>query len=428
MAGLLSDLGAEVIKIEAPHRLDQTRGRAFGPYLDNEVGQEPWNRSGIFHVVNRGKKSLVLNMAEPEGRDVFRKLVKKSDIVLDNYTPRVMRKWGCHYDELKKIKPSLIMLSNTGYGSSGPWSAFPSQGTTLEATMGITYYTGYRNDKPWKVGQSYPDFLACWTGLSAIFAALIHRRKTGEGQWIDLGMYQVGAALIADQMLQMQLTGTEQERIGNEHPRHVPSNVYRARGDDRWLALTVRDDKEWTALAKLMNQPQLAHDERFKRATARARHRQMVDILVAAWVEDKDAKQLADLLQSEGIAAGPVFNSRDLLLDEHLRHRQFYELHEHAEPIGRRPIISRPYRLKFRRPHIQKSAPKFGEDNHQILSEILGLSEYEVNCLYERHVISNRPTDAGKAAPLNLKQSIKLGTITAVEERYRSTLGLTSDD
>src|SRR3974377_109431 len=136
-------------------------------------------------------------MGEEEGLAVFRKLVERSDIVLENYTPRIMPKWGLDYPELKRINPSIIMLSNTGYGSTGPWSAFPSQGTTLEATMGITFYTGYRGEKPSKVGQSYPDFLACWSGLCALFAALAHRRKSGEGQWIDLGMYQTGSALVA---------------------------------------------------------------------------------------------------------------------------------------------------------------------------------------------------------------------------------------
>jgi len=428
MASLLGDLGAEVIKIEAPHRLDQTRGRAFGPYLDNEIGQDPWNRSGIFQVVNRGKKSLVLNMAEPAGREIFLQLMEKSDVVLDNYTPRVMRKWGVNYEELRKRKPSLIMLSNTGYGSTGPWHAFPSQGTTLEATMGITYYTGYRNGKPWKAGQSYPDFLACWTGLNAIFAALIHRRRTGEGQWIDLGMYQVGAALIADQILQTQLTGSDQERMGNEHPKHVPSNIYPALGDNRWLAISVCNDSEWKELAGLMSQPQLAEDERFSRAASRRLHRAEIDMLVSDWVKGQNAEHLADLLQSKGIAAGPVFNSKDLLLNKHLRHRQFYEYLEHQSPIGLRPIISRPYRLKFRKPHIHKSAPKFGEDNRRILTETLGLCEQAIDHLYETRTISDKPTGAGRAAPLNLEQSMKLGTITGVDEDYQSILGLTPGD
>src|SRR5262249_17873617 len=159
-------------------------------YLDNDTREDALNRSGIFQVVNRGKRSLVLDMATPGGKEVLRELIARCDIMVDNFTPRVLPGWGLDQAELRRINPGLVALSNTGYGATGPWRNFPSQGTTLEATIGIAAYTGYRGDKPWRVGQSYPDFLACWSGLAAIFAALRHRRRTGQGQSIDLGMYQ----------------------------------------------------------------------------------------------------------------------------------------------------------------------------------------------------------------------------------------------
>ncbi|OGA04621.1 MAG: hypothetical protein A3H35_13440 [Betaproteobacteria bacterium RIFCSPLOWO2_02_FULL_62_17] len=428
MGGLLSDLGAEVIKIEAPHRLDQTRDRTFRSYLDNDPGEDPWNRTGIFQVLNRGKESLVLDMGQPQGREVFRQLVQKSDIVLENYTPRVMPKWGLHYEELKKLKPSLIMLSNTGYGSTGPWSAFPSQGTTMEATMGITHYTGYRGDKPWKVGQSYPDFLACWSGLGALFAALTHRRRTGEGQWIDLGMYQIGAALVAEPMLQKQLDGSERERIGNEHPEHVPSNLYRARGDDRWVAITVENDAQWAALAGLMNQPRLSDDERFRHAEGRRRHRSEIDALVAKWTCERDVLEILALLQSHGIACGPVFNARDLLVNEHLRQRGFYERVEHGAPIGARPIIGRPYRLRFRDARIHKQAPRFGEHNRHILRDLLGMNSEQIESLFEAGIVSDRPTNPGPSGTLNTEAMLRLHTLVAMDSDYRSRIGLSADD
>ncbi|TAK72233.1 MAG: CoA transferase [Betaproteobacteria bacterium] len=428
LGGLLSDLGAEVIKIESPHRLDQTRGRAFGPYLDNDPGEDPWNRSGIFHVLNRGKQSLVLDLGQPQGRDVFLWLLRKSDIVLDNYTPRVMPKWGLDYEELKKLKPSLIMLSNTGYGSTGPWSAFPSQGTTLEATMGISYYTGYRGDKPWKVGQSYPDFLACWAGLSALFAALAHMRKTGRGQRIDLGMYQIGAALVAEPILQKQLDGGDRERIGNEHPEHVPSNLYRARGDDQWMAISVESDEQWAILARLMNQPQLADDERFCHASGRRRYRDKIDALVAQWARERDVIEMLGLLQSRGIACGPVFNARDLLVNEHLRHRGFYERVEHKPPIGPRPIIGRPYRLRFRDARIRKQAPRFGEDNRPILRDLLGLNPEQIENLFEAKVVCDKPTNPGQSGSMNTEAMLRLRTLAALDSDYRSRIGLGADN
>jgi crotonobetainyl-CoA:carnitine CoA-transferase CaiB-like acyl-CoA transferase len=420
MAGLLSDLGAEVIKIEAPHKLDQTRGRAFGPYLDNDPAQDPWNRSGIFYVVNRGKRSLAMDLSQPEGQEIFRELIAKSDIVLENFTPRVMRKWGLNYDELKKIKPSLIMLSNTGYGSTGPWSSFPSQGTTLEATMGITFYTGYRGDKPWKVGQSYPDFIACWAGLNGLWAAIAHMRKTGQGQWVDVGMYQLGVALMPEPILQKQLDGTEPVRMGNEHAEHVPSNLFQTKGTDQWLALTIQTDSQWATLTVLMQQPELASDPRFCTAAARQHNRNAVNALVAAWCLTHTPQALFEQLQTHGIAAAPVLNSRDLLRDPHLKHRNFYETVIHPEPIGERPIIGRPYKLRFRDAHIKKPGPRFGEDNDSILREILGKTPEQISALKDSNVVSDFPTNPGLSGTMDTESMLKLKTLIAVDQDYRA--------
>lgn len=420
MAGLLSDLGAEVIKIEAPHKLDQTRGRAFGPYLDNDPASDPWNRSGIFYVVNRGKRSLALDLSQPEGQTLFRELVAKSDIVLENYTPRVMRKWGLNYDELKKIKPSLIMLSNTGYGSTGPWSSFPSQGTTLEATMGITFYTGYRGDKPWKVGQSYPDFIACWAGLNGLWAAIAHLQKTGEGQWIDVGMYQLGVALMPEPLIQKQFDGSEPIRMGNEDAVHVPSNLYQAQGNDQWIALTVQTDAQWAVLSALMKQPNLAVDPRYKTAKARREHRDHVNALVAQWCCAHTPAALFEQLQACGIASGPVLNSRDLLRNEHLQHRQFYESVTHPEPIGERPIIGRPYRLKFRDARIKRPGPRFGADNESVLRDILGKTPEQIATLKEAKIICDLPTNPGISGTMDTQAMLQQKTLVAVDSNYRA--------
>ena len=428
MAGLLSDLGAEVIKIEAPHKLDQTRGRAFGPYLDNDPAQDPWNRSGIFYVVNRGKRSLAMDMSTPEGQRIFKGLVAKSDIVLDNYTPRVMRKWGLHYDELKQIKPSLIMLSNTGYGSTGPWSAFPSQGTTLEATMGITYYTGYRGDKPWKVGQSYPDFIACWAGLNGLWAAISHLRKTGEGQWIDVGMYQLGIAMMPEPFIQYQLDGTEPERIGNEHAEYVPSNLYKTQGVDQWIALTVETDAQWQALASYMKESELGADPNYASAAARRKLRDIVNNKVSLWALQQDARHLTQALQALGIAAGHICNSRDLLSDPHLIERGFYEKVRHHEPVGERPIIGRPYRLRFRDAKIKKGGPRFGEDNTAILRDIVGMSAEQIDAARANGIISDTPTNPGISGTMNTEMMLELGTLNAVDKNYKDYFSFKSEN
>jgi crotonobetainyl-CoA:carnitine CoA-transferase CaiB-like acyl-CoA transferase len=424
MAGLLADLGAEVIKIEAPHKLDQTRRGVFTTYLDDDTGEGAMNRSGIFQVLNRGKQSMVIDMSRPEGREVFRELVACSDIVLENYTPRVMKSWGLDYEALRKIKPSLIMLSNTGYGGSGPWSGFPSQGTTLEATMGIAHYTGYRGDKPWKAGQSYPDFLACWTGLTGLFAALHHLRRTGEGQRVDLGMYQVGVALIPEPLLQVQLDGHDLERIGNEDAVHVPSNAYRALGDDRWVALTVETDAQWQALCGLMERDGIVAAGRFATAAGRREHRAEVNDLVERWTQRHDGRALMALLQSQGIACGPVFNNRDLLLDAHLAARGFHERVEHPAPIGVRPIMGRPWKLLRRNIRVRKPAPAYGEDNRRILRQTLGMDAERAESLIAARVVCDQPNGAKPLDAMGLAALRRLKSVHEVDADYREKLGI----
>jgi crotonobetainyl-CoA:carnitine CoA-transferase CaiB-like acyl-CoA transferase len=420
---LLSDLGAEVIKIEPPTRLDSMR---TNDWLSREVGagNDPWNRSGGFQTLNRGKRSLVLNLAQERGREVFKKLVAVSDIVINNYTPRVLRGWGLGYDELEKIRPGLILLSNTGYGSTGPWSPFPVQGTVLENTMGITAYTGYRGDKPWKVGQSYPDFITCWTGLTAVMAAVLHHKATGEGQAIDMGMYQIGVALMPEPLLALQATGETWERIGSEDRVHVPSNVYPAAGDDRWLTISVTSDDEWAAFARAIGRPELAADERYREASQRRSRREEIDAIVRAWTARQDAWSATRALQDAGVAAGPVLSVRDLLLDPHLRARGFYEYVEHWQPMGVRPLIGRPYVFRNTPLRIRKPAPRYGEDNSYVLRDVLRLDEAEIASLYEEGITSDAPLFKPNVRPDDLEPGLRNGSIREIDADYREKLGL----
>lgn len=424
MAALLSDLGAEVIKIESPHKLDPTRQGVLTTYLDNDSRTDGINRSGMFQVVNRGKRSIVIDMAKEEGRALLRDLVAKADIVVDNFTPRVMPSWGLGHEELLRINPRLVCLSNTGYGSSGPWRNFPSQGTTLEPTMGISAYTGYRGGGPWKVGQSYPDFLACWTGLAALFAALHHLRRSGEGQWIDLGMYQVGAALIPEALLQFQIDGTEPERIGNEHALHVPSNAYPAAGEDRWLALTVETDGQWQALAGLMAGDGVAVEPALADAATRRARRDAVDALVGGWVREQDAGALAERLQAAGIAAGPVLDNRGLLLDPHLAARGFHERVLLPAPMGLRPIMGRPWKFAERPVRIRHPGPRYGADGETILREVLGYGELRVTRLFAEKVVCTEPTEPKPFDAMGLAELQRVKAIHEVDPDYRRKLGI----
>jgi crotonobetainyl-CoA:carnitine CoA-transferase CaiB-like acyl-CoA transferase len=406
VGGLLADLGAEVIKIEAPHRLDQSR-TIFSPFFENDPDANHWDRAGAFHVVNRGKRSLAVNLAVPDGRDLLRRLVAQADIVLENFTPRVMRGWGMTYPELAPLNPRLIMLSNTGFGSSGPWSAFRAQGTTLEATMGLSRYAGYEDGPPSKVGQSYPDFLACWTGMLMVLAALVHRERTGHGQWIDLGMHQLGAAVIPEALLRFQLTGEDERRGASHEPDARFGSVVRAGGEDRWLAVTAFSETQLEAL----------------RETVGAKPGDALEAALGSWARSRDAGAAADRLQAAGVPAGPVLDARDLFEDRQLRARGFYEDVVCAD--GRvRPLIGRPYQWHGERSSVgvRGCAPDFGEAATWVLEEVLGLEARHRDALRAAGVVTDAPVDAAPADALDLQAMLRSGSLARVDGDYQDVL------
>ena len=249
-------------------------------------------------------------------------------------------------------------------------------------------------------------------------------RKTGEGQWIDCGMYQLGLSLIPEALIQKQLDGTDRPRIGNEDLEHVPSNLYRASGNDQWIALTVDSDERWTKLAALMGHPALAQDKRYATAAARRAHRVEINALVSDWTASREVIELTRLLQAQDIASGPVLNSKDLFINEHLQHRGFYERVEHPAPIGPRPIIGRPYRLRFRDAHIKKPGPRFGEDNDAILRDVLGMTPEKIAELKANKVVCDLPTNPGISGTMDTDMMLSLGTLSAVDKDYRSIMGV----
>jgi crotonobetainyl-CoA:carnitine CoA-transferase CaiB-like acyl-CoA transferase len=411
LGALLCDLGAEVIKIEAPHRLDQIRSW-FGPFFDNDPGEEWWNRSATFQLVNRGKRSFGLDLSSAAGRDVLRQLIAVSDVMIDNFTPRVLRGWDLTYERLRDGNPGLVMLSNTGYGSTGPWSEFRAQGTTLEATMGISGVTGYAQGKPSRAGQSYPDFIACWSGLTMLMAALIHRERTGHGQLIDLGMYQLGPVVIPEALLGFQAHGAEFARRGSSDIDVLLSGLFRAAGDDRWLAVTLGDRRDLARAAALI--PALAplcdHD-RWSGEDARA-----ATDAIAAWALGRDDLAAATELQASGVAAGPVLDARDLLDDPQLRARRFYETVDLGPVAGRRPLIGRPYSWLTDEPRVgvRGPAPAFAADNGYVLRDLLALDEDRVAELYACGAVADAPTAEVRRAPqsgLDLDALVASGVI-----------------
>ena len=393
----LADLGAQVIKIDTHHAafVDTTR-TLTGPYPDNEPGADFWNRAGTFQTLNRGKRSLTLDLRNERAMAILLDLIAVSDIVLENFTPRVTRRFGLDYPSLRAVKPNLILVSNTGYGHSGPWSDFGAMASALEPTHGSGAYMGYlepdskgrlaATDTPNKIGNSYTDFLACWSAQLAIMAALLRRANTGQGVWIDLAMYQTGVSFFGEGLLDYAYNGRRTRRRGNRHDAVSPHGCYSCRGNDRWVTLAVRDDGDWRALCRVLGQPELLDDARFAEPLTRYRHQDDLDAIIADWTAQRTQEEAVAALQQAGIPAGPVLDAGQLLADTHLRTRDFFEAVEHpsASGLGQREYPGRGWKLSGADVKISGPAPDLGEANGYVLTEVLGLPAGEITELGRR--------------------------------------------
>jgi crotonobetainyl-CoA:carnitine CoA-transferase CaiB-like acyl-CoA transferase len=426
--GYLADLGAEVIKIEGPGRPDITRtGGLYGTFPDNEAGQDWWNQPSTYNLLNRGKRSLTLDMSTESGRELFRQMVSISDVVMENFTPRVMRRWNLDYPNLKKIKPDIIMVSNTGYGhGDGPYSSYPAQATTQEGTHGHCWVTGYQGGEPAKAGRSFVDFLSTWSAVFAIGAALRYRNQTGKGQWIDIGMYQAGVMFISEYIMDAMINGREGGRIGNRHPYRAPQGCYPARGHDQWVTLSVGSDAEWQALCRLMGREELAQAPRFADVLARQRHHDEIDEIIRAWTGERDKYELMHLLQGAGIPGGPVLTGKEVHFDPHYQSRNFLERVKYPleRQIGTRIFMGRPYQFSNTPMKIRRPAPAFGEANEYVLKGLLGVDEDAYQGLAQDAIIASVPTSGEPAPRLDPAKAVEMGLMAEWDPDYRERLGL----
>jgi crotonobetainyl-CoA:carnitine CoA-transferase CaiB-like acyl-CoA transferase len=430
--GLMADLGAEVIKIEGPGRLDITRDSPFaGVHADNDPGPDPWNRTSSFNLINRGKKSLALDLSRPEGREVLRDLVRVSDVLLEGFTPRVMRSWELDYPRLRSLKPDLVMVSNTGYGhGAGPYSNYPAQATTQEATHGLAHVTGYRGDIPSKAGQSFVDFLASWACLMGMALGLRYRRRFGRGLWVDVGMYQLGCYTLSEYVLDWLANGRLPERLGNRHPWHAPQGCYPCDGADQWCVLSVRDDQEWAALCGVLGEPGLAREPRLATARGRREHHDELDALISRWTRRLGKFEAMERLQAAGVPAGAVLDARDVNLDPHYRARGFLETVEFPpeRKMGRRVILGRPWRLGRTPLSVGGPAPAFAQHNREVLQGLLGYSDERYADLERAGVISARPTQLRPLAHMGMDERVQEGKLAYHDPDYKRRLGIEDAD
>ena len=431
----LADLGAEVIKLDTNHIqfMDSTRASGFtgGPFPGNDPGEGYWERGGTFQTLNRGKRSLTLDLRSEAAQAIVKDLVSVSDVVIENFTPRVMARFGLDFASLKKHRPDLVMVSNTGYGHSGPWSNFGAMASALEPTHGTGAFMSYLTkgpegglipeDTPQKMGNSYTDFLATWTALSAIMASLIQRARTGRGVWIDLAMYQVGASFVGEGLLDYAHNGRRTRRMGNRHQSMAPHGCYPCLGDDQWVTLAVRNDADWLAFREVAGQecPELL-DPRFDQASGRFANQDALDLAVAGWTSTRGQYQVMEKLQAVGVPSGPVLNARSLLADPHFRSRGFFEPAQHppATGLGRREYIGRGWKLSGNNLEIQGPAPLLGEANDYLLRGLLGLSDGDIETLENDQVVGMEPVGASVPNTVSLDEQVELGWIVEWDREH----------
>ena len=378
----LAHLGADVIRIESAKRLCPSR--LIPPWPDNESGV---NRAGYFNQYNQGKRSLTLDLKAPEAIDIAKTLVSKSDIVMNNFASGVMEKLGVGYDVLRRIKPDIIMVSLPGYGTSGPEKDFVSYGPPQVAQSGLSALTGYVGGPPMMAGFSYGDPNGGVHATFAVMAALLHREKTGQGQYIDLSQWEAAIMLLPEALMDYSMNGTQPERMGNRDPHMAPHGVFRSKGDDRWVSLSVRDEAEWQRLCEVMGQPELSADARFASLAARKENEAALEAIVTAWTQEISADEATQALQNAGIPAYPTLDAIDMVNSPHVGARDYFVELEHPE-VGTRRHMGIPWTMSRTPCEIRRPAPCLGQDTDAVLTDIVGLSQDEITALRERDILT----------------------------------------
>ena len=423
----LGDMGAEVIRLESVQRLESYRTDSL---YHNEVAGDFWNRGANFYEQNRNKLGLTLDLSRDAGHAVLRELIAISDVFAENFTPRVIRNFGLEYADLRRIRPDIIMVSSTGYGFDGPWANFGATGPATEGAAGLAYITGYRNGGPMMSEIPYTDYTAGEHTVTAVMLALMHRLNTGRGQFIDISQTQTCSATIPEALLDWTVNGRVAERRGNEDPAMSPHGCYPCAGDDRWIAIAIDSDAAWQALCRVMGRGDWAADRRYADALSRINHRSELDQMLAFETRAHDNHALMARLQAAGVAAGAVMDSENLLFNEHLNARRFYEVVEHHPDTGMPPLpyAGRPWKLS-RTPAVPpRPAPIMGQHNREILADLLGKTGDEITRLEEANIIGYAPLSPRGVRRPSLDEQVRQGRMQRYEtdyaERVRQGFGI----
>jgi len=296
-AKMLGDYGAEVLRIESRVRPEQER--TIGPYKDNIRG---FDRSGMFAQVNTSKLCVTINLAHPKGIELSKRFVAWADVVMESYAGGAIKRMGLGYEEVKKVKPDIIMLSSCALGQTGPYGTHPGYGGPVTALSGFNYIAGWPDREPAELG-TYTDFVAPHYNVVAILAALDYRRRTGKGQYLDMSQFENGVHFIAPLVLDYVVNGHIAERVGNRCSFAAPHGAYRCRGEDRWCAIAVYTDEEWNSFCRVIGNPAWTKDPKFSTLLGRKENEEELNELVEEWTINHFPEKVMNLMQAAGVGA-----------------------------------------------------------------------------------------------------------------------------
>ena len=366
---ILADLGADVVKVERTGAGDDTRG--WGPpFLKDRFGAET-REAGYYLSVNRGKRSITLELDKPEGQQVVRALAARSDIVLENFKVGTLARFGLGYNELKAVNPKIIYCSITGFGQTGPRCDAAAYDFMIQAMCGLMSVTGEPDDRPGgcpeKVGVPIVDIMSGMYAAIAVLAALARRNETGRGDYIDIGMLDVGVSFLANQAMNYLVSGKAPRRTGNAHPNIQPQDVFAAR--DGHLVLVVGNDGQFAKCCEALGRPEWATDERFAENSGRVRNRTVLTPLIAGVLRQRDTAHWIAKLEAQGVPCGPINTVPQVFEDEQVRHRGM--LVDIAHPLsGTVPQVVSPMRFSDAPLAFERAPPLLGQHTGEILREL----------------------------------------------------------
>jgi crotonobetainyl-CoA:carnitine CoA-transferase CaiB-like acyl-CoA transferase len=390
-------MGADVIHMESIKRPDGLRAAT----LKFDMSDQWWEAGPFYASTNTNKRDLTLDMSSPTGRALARRLIAMSDVVVENYSPRVFEEWGLGWERVHEINPSIVMVRAPGYGLSGPWRDRVAYATTIEQACGAAWVTGFPDDRP-DCTSGAMDPLA---GSHAVYAALMalnHGRRTGEGTLVEVPQFNSGFNLLAELIVEHSATGRILGRVGNRSWTLAPQGTYRCADAERdvpgvppddWVSVSVEDDSQWLALCRVIGADALAASPELKAVDGRSEHHDRIDAAIQAWTRSRSAGDAAAELCAVGIPAAPVAEAHHLDRQPEVRARGLYEMVDHTV-LPTLPIVGYPAQFEAgpHRVHRRRS-PLFGEHNREVLEGLLGLSPHEVDALERQGVI-------GSAAPI----------------------------